>query len=351
MRKDIVGDWGSDLSDAEYGQALAALGALEATRSRQHKVTDDPQIILEALQREFEHGDRTVVWRGSHNLDGATPENWRDTVHENARVLGEGWRLLLESVDHPRRGPRLSVNAGWLQRFDLFDFNALMGWLATEKTGCQTLVLMPEDTRERECRTLWHWPLRIGVPAGGIGRPLLDYLRTIHNGWIEHLGILQPVGEVRDSCDLLILPPGMAARLAEQPHLYLQASLIICIDDPMPWNAAIETSQARLRAKLGAAGIALVGKSLDLRLWYEGLMGELSHDLPVHVAVWRVGLDQTGIPPVLVGDPKARDRLRIAAVANRIDCKFGLMPALPPLLQKPKPTTAFDKHYTMTKSS
>ena len=343
MRKDIVGDWGSDLSDTEYGQALAALGALEATGTEQHQATDDPKKIMALLLREFLGGDRTVIWRRAHNIDGATQKSWRETIHENAQALAEGWQLLLkQSANHQRRRPRLAVKAGWLRRPDLFDFNALMGWLKAPDTGCQALVLMPEDALELECRTLWHWPLRVGVPAGADGGPILDRLRSIQNGWIERLAILQQVGDARDACDLLILPPGMAARLAEQPRLYLQASFIASLDGPVAWGAAGETSQARLRAKLGAAGIALVGKSLDLRLWYEGLMDELSHDLPVHAAVWRVGLDQTGIPPVLVGDPEALDRLRIAAIANQIDRKIGLMSALRPLLQRTKPT--FDKY-------
>lgn len=180
MQKDIVGDWGSGLGDAEYGQALAALGALEATGTHQHRATADPQEILEALRQEFRDGDRTLVWREAQHVGkGTTLESWRETIHADAQALAAGWRLLRQSAAHPRQQPRLAVNAGWRRRPDLFDFNALIYWLQKEDTGCQALVLVPQDTPEGECRTLWHWPLRLGVPAEADGPPLLDYLRDL----------------------------------------------------------------------------------------------------------------------------------------------------------------------------
>jgi hypothetical protein len=333
VERNIVGDWGKELSDAEYGQALAALGALEATGTEQHEATDDPQRVLEALRQEFQDGERTVVWRGAFNIDAETPEGWQKTIHANPRALAEGWLLLLKTAEHPRKRPRLAVAAGWRRRPDLFDFNALMDWLATRNTNCQALVLLPEDAQEVECRTLWHWPLRVGVPAGAPGGPLLDSLRAMRNGWIEHLAIPQPVGEARDSCDLLILPPGMAAYLAAQPRLYLQASFVVCLDAPVPWSAAVDTPHAQLRAKMGAAGIACVGEFFDPGSWYEELMRELSHDMPVSGAVWSVGLRLTNFPPLVVGALKALDRLRILTVADRIDQKFEMMLA-PQLYEK-----------------
>jgi hypothetical protein len=343
MQRDIVGDWGRGLDDAAYGQALAALGVLEASGVQQHQASADPLKILAALQEEFKDGERTVVWREAQNVgDWTTPETWRQTIHGDAQALAEGWLLLLQSADHPRRRPRLAVKAAWRRRPDLFDFNALMGWLESHDTGCQALVLVPDDPGEQERRTLWHWPLRLGVPAGADGEALLDYLRGIRNGWIEELGILQPVGEARDACDLLILPAGMAARLAEQPRLYLQASFIVCLDNAEAWSAAGKTPQARLLAKMGAAGIASEGQSVDPRSWYEMLMRELSHDLPVHAAVWRTGQHFSGIRPVVMGEPEALDRLRIAAIGDRIDRKVEMMaPPSRRLPQEPKDTARF----------
>ena len=188
-------------------------------------------------------------------------------------------------------------------------------------------MLVPEDTGPEDCRTLWRWPLRIGVPTGADGELLLESLQGIRNGWIEHLGIIQPVGKVRDACDLLILPSGLAAQLAESTRLRLRASFMVCLDDPVPWSESPDTPQARLCEKMKAAGMALVGNLLDPKPWYEGLMRELSHDLPIHAALWNVGLPETGNIPVIVGEPEALDRLRIMTVADRSDHKLQMMVA------------------------
>ena len=52
MRKNIIRDWGSHLSDPDYARALAALGCLEAGGTEQHRRSSDPQEIKAALQEE-----------------------------------------------------------------------------------------------------------------------------------------------------------------------------------------------------------------------------------------------------------------------------------------------------------
>lgn len=315
MNRNIIGDWGADLDDQDYSAALAALGVLEATGTIQHQASSDPLAIMAALREEFKDGDRTVVWRGALNITGVTPEGWRNTIHRDAGALAEGWRLLLNSANHARKQPRLAVAAGWCCRPDLYDLEILSGWLG--RSGCQALVLLPEDVGE--CRSIWHWPLHVGVPAGTEGRKLLGALKSLHNRWIENLALLRPLGEARDACDLLLLPTGMAAHLAEQPSLRLQASFIVCFDDPAGWNKAAESIQALLRAKMGAAGIALVGAAADPVDVYTALIYNLSHDIPIHAALWSSDRD------CLMGKPQALDRLRILAIAEHLDRKLELL--------------------------
>lgn len=82
MEKDIIGHWGAELTDVEYGRALAALGAIEATGTEQRRASDDPQLLVTALRKEFEDGERTVVWRKAFNTKGTAPASWRQTVHK-----------------------------------------------------------------------------------------------------------------------------------------------------------------------------------------------------------------------------------------------------------------------------
>jgi hypothetical protein len=218
MNKNIIGDWGAGLTDRDYGRALAALGVLDASGTQKHQASTDPQSILASLKQEFRDGDRTAIWRVNYYYDAKTVESrWR-TIQKDAQALAEGWRLLLKNADHPRRLPRLAVDAWWRQWPDVLDLESLMGWLGAGDTGCEALVLVPENVQSGECRTIWHWPLHVGVPAGAEGQQLLDRLKNIQTfDWVQKLGLLLSVGDVRDACDLLILPTGMAARLAEQP--------------------------------------------------------------------------------------------------------------------------------------
>ena len=330
MDKNVVGDWGANLSDRDYGRALAALGVLEATGTQQHGASADPEAILAALREEFNDGDRTALWRGAYKDSIAleTPKSWQETVHQNAQALAEAWRLLVDRADHPRKRPRLAVAAGWRRPDHLFDLEALMGWLGANDTDCQAVVLAPEAVRPGECRTVWHWPLHVGVPAGANGRQLWEALQkkaSNDSSRLRELGLLRLVGEARDACDLLILPSGMAAELAEQTRLRLQASFIVCLDEPVPWNSAPDTPQARLRGKLGAAGVALVGAAVDPAEAFYWLLRELSHDLPVHAALWGAGRFRLSCRPMILGEPESLDRLRILAVAEHLDRKQELL--------------------------
>ena len=99
MRKNIVGDWGSHLSDPDYARALAALGCLEARGTIQHRDCSDKQKVLEALEEEFKDGDITVRWRQAQNVGKqSTPESWRETRHEDTQTLADGWRLYLDTM-------------------------------------------------------------------------------------------------------------------------------------------------------------------------------------------------------------------------------------------------------------
>ena len=75
---------------------------------------------------------------------------------------------------------------------------------------------------------------------------MLETFRQVRTGWIEHLSLLQPVGEARDFCDLFIIPGGMAARLMEQPRLRLRTSFAICLEPPLPWSSSRRLPLARV---------------------------------------------------------------------------------------------------------
>lgn len=339
MEKNLIGEWGSDLSDADYSQTLAALGVLESTGTHQHRTSCDLQELVSALRDEIRDGQQTPIWRGAFNITGTTLESWHSTIYTNAQALADAWKLLISSTSHNRCLPRLAIDTRWLSRPDLFDFDGLIQWLSHQETSCQSLVLVPDYKSQTKLRTTWHWPIRVGIPSDPKCDDMYLCLRRIQNGWIEKLAELQRVGETRDACDILILPSGMAEQLTEQPRLRLQASFIISLDTPPKWSEACETPGARLLSRMSASGVAIAGNLSRLYYWYVQLIFGLSHDLPVHAAL--CGIDRN--PPVILGDPNSLDSLRILAIAKRLDRNLSY-------LQPPGDLCFFDKKPSLATS-
>jgi hypothetical protein len=319
--RNIIGDWGAGLSDGDYACALAALGVLEATGTEQHRASSDPAVLLAALRKELRDGEQTVVWRRAQNVGRATTAvSWRETVHTDAAALLEAWRRYFSEFPHPRQRPRLALKLAWRDRADLFDFNALMSWLA--RSGVQALVL--DDGRGTLARPQWHWPLQVGVPAGAEGAGVLAALREAQRGrsWVAELARCFTVGDARDACDLLILPPGAVAQILEQARTRLRASFAVCLDVAAPDLAQLAERSSALRERLKAAGVVAISRSstsFSLIDWFVAVLREVSHDMPAHAAVWSTGHERQGVDPLLFGDPAALDRCRILAIAEKQD--------------------------------
>ena len=177
MQKNIIGNWGSDLSDGDYACALAALGVLESRGTEQHPVSLDPHEIAAALAAEFEDGERTPVWRAAQNVGPHTSlADWQATRHTAAAALAAGWRChAARCADAPRRQPRLAMRH--LGRPDLVDDDALYAWLRHPDVGLTALIeALPFPPRPR---VAWHWPLRVGVLPEGDDEPLLATSLTV----------------------------------------------------------------------------------------------------------------------------------------------------------------------------
>ena len=140
MRKNIVGDWGSHLSDPDYARHWRPW---DASRPGE-------QYSIEIVQtsRKFWRRCRKNLKTETSRSDGgrrkfgkqSTPESWRETRHEDAQTLADGWRLYSDTWQHPRQRPRLAVNAAWRNYPHLFDFDELLQWLGGPEVGCEALV-------------------------------------------------------------------------------------------------------------------------------------------------------------------------------------------------------------------
>jgi hypothetical protein len=347
--KNIIGDWGAELSDGDYACALAALGVLEATGTEQHRASSDPAELLAALKQELRNGERTPVWRKAQNIGRATTvSSWRETVHTDAAALATAWQRYVGDCRHPRQRPRLALLADWRSRVDLFDFDALWAWLNHRESGLQALLVA--DGRASLARARWHWPLQVGAVAGAEGVGILTALRKARSdkAWVAQLSQCYTVGAARDACDLLLLTPAAANDILDQPRTRLRASFVVCFEDQSLDLAALTLRYAELRERLHAAGVAAVrlpNYPAPLADWFIAVLREASHDLPIHAAVWGTGQWRFGLEQVLLGDPAALDKCRILSIAERQD---RMVDALSPatasgdLLAQPQATLGID---------
>jgi hypothetical protein len=330
MLKNIVGDWGAGLNDSDYACALAALGVLESTGTKQHSSSSDPAELVPALEKEFVLGERTPVWRDAQRVNPSTTfSSWCESVHTDAAALASAWRLCWKNISirhpgqvHPGQMPHLAVAIDWRARADLFDFDALCAWLKHPDVGLDALVLA--NLREGPARVAWHWPLQVGVPAGAEHAGILADLRAAQGqkSWSEHLSRCFTVGTARDACDLLVLTPAAAEQILGQPRTYLRATFIVCLDDPPPDLARVGDHYGVLLERFQAVGGAAIGRfdqSQQLADWFNAVLRQVSHDRPIHAAVWSVGHWGFQRDPLVLGDPRALDQCRILAIAERQD--------------------------------
>ncbi|WP_185975192.1 hypothetical protein [Mesorhizobium sp. WSM4310] len=307
MRRNFLGSWGAELDDSEYACALAALGILEARATQQYPHAGTPEDVADAILKETWRGTVTCGWRGAQHI-GTDPE----TIYSDANLLAEGWREVLMRAEH-RAMPSISIDP--LKFRDTSDADALMEALMSV-WGIQGLVLRSR-TIGRE-RTTWHWPVSIGILGGPSREPLSQLFEEEYDGdWLPRLGVEVRIGRAHDACDILLLTRDEVEELLKPPRPRVRASFIVVFDDPIAASKAAGSSYDALAQRVGAAGIALVGAQADYRKgWYREFIRNLSHDLPVHAAV----RTPTSAPaPTIIGVPRALDRLRIAAVAQRID--------------------------------
>jgi hypothetical protein len=340
VNKNILGPWGANLDDDDYACALAALGVLESTGTEQHRQSSDPGELAAALEDEFALGERTPVWRQPKGLvAGTTSGSWHETAYGDPAALAAAWRQFSGRIHHERALPRIAVPLDWRDYPDIVNLDDLRSCLQRADRLNALVMALP---RSGPKAVAWHWPLRVGVPEGPDHTGILDELRAAQRQrpWVERLARCFTVGSARDACDLLILSPLAALHEGAQRPGRIRASFVACLEDPPPLPSPLSDRCHDLCERLGAAGVAAVGRFDDgqqrLGDWFVEVLRQVSHDVPIHAALWSVGRHHFNRDTLVIGHPPALDTCRILAIAERQD---RIVATLTSLLSDEMPAT------------
>jgi hypothetical protein len=332
MSRRLFGGWGWELSDRQFGQALALLGViapglatsagLRAVHPRRQAHGKRPQDITAAhanslLTQAMEASPAGLLtWDLSPlgGIDGLRPILDRLPVGALVRVWEKsfaGYRPL-----EIRPAPGLD---------DRWTFDILSGAL---EAGLPHFGLSAPPGRLR-----WNWPTRVGFQRDAAG--LRDW---VYGRLSQSVAPLTEPAVGPDRCDVLLVEAHGIRRLAEIVTTPLpEASLVILFESD--WRPAALSRARAVAASANAWGVVVVrADSQALTEWFRTLIRELSHEESLLNALRTAG-SVTGLFAAagLVGAVP----LRIAgsALASRMEQTLSMTatesPQAPPL---PKPT-------------
>ena len=315
MSRSDFGWWGSDLDDAGFARALAALGTYAAHAKHMPPPTD-----VEMLKQSL-----VAAWTDSEILPWelvADPDRTAEyATPPDANTLRLAW------TEIQARGGRLEIQPDTKGA-------SILPWmveqLSRDDVGLQSVYVGIKAPRTP---VRWSWPMRVG---------LLDYpesarlRRELQNAWwAERFVSFETVGSASEPRDLLILPWSLRRGLGEllrQPHRLRAHCIIVLGGINDPWDRAHSLIGALL-AEVNAAGICVVSIGSDeWREWFNHFLAELAHDQPLDVVFRTIAREHKGPAPLLFA---SRQLLANSRMSNLVHELIGR-------LQRMRSETEFD---------
>jgi hypothetical protein len=282
-------DWGTELSEADFACALAALGTLRSDESSLRDRFGDFSRPLAWMLPD----PKLLPWPDAQTLVGA----WQDLV--NGGGLGQARLAVL-----PRSVPQE------------IDFLWIVTQLSRPEVGAASVYAgLYSQTAEVD----WNWPLTLGFlddPASLALRWELNEQR-----WREELYTLRELDAAHPDCDLLVIPGDLrtAARAVLGAPRGLQADAVIVLGSSADSTAEVHTLAHTLvtLARSGGVVLARLDDEAEQAGWVQSLMAELAHDNPLDVAVARASTNREWPRlPLLFADLRL---IEVARVSNRTE--------------------------------
>jgi hypothetical protein len=311
MSRNLFRRWAAGVGGGELAQALAALGAAGDR-------FPPAKLDVEALLKGIDEKARLIqihaatIQRLAAAL--ATPQAALKDVPPSAQYT-QAWRTVLARL---RKKPldlvRLEViPAAERDAPQTFALDWLVRELGRAEVDASSVVVRCEAPG---LAVGWEWPMRLGILAGQSSPALRKLLER--RGW-KHLFhvVLADRGELE--CDLLLLdanlPQALSQVLGLSRRVTADCTVVLGSAGADPARAA--QLIATLRNEARSSGLAIVDVDPAERpRWLPKLQAEITHDMPLDVALWRAA-EYSGSPKPYV---EATDNLlRLARVTETGD--------------------------------
>ena len=333
MSRSNFGLWGAELDEESFAQALAALGVLVACNE-----VFPPWGDLDQLKRDLESA-RDSVRQG----DEVMPLPWRLGVEPDefmrfqkppdARSLSQAWDETFGHFIWDPRGPRPRLE---IQPDS--EGQSILPWLVSELWGrVANLRSVYMRIEPRHALSRWDWPLRVGTLTEADARQLRDRLRQTYDQWGLNLCSVEVAGTSAEPSNVLVLPLPLREGLGEliRRAQRARASCVLVlggIDEP--WERAQPLVQALL-SETNASAVCIASVPRDWDAWFtEKMLRQLSHDLPLDVALHEAWDRDPGPAPLLFASSSLVTDARVSA--NFRDLIRHLR-SLPPATEIPVP--------------
>lgn len=311
-------DWGVALSDADYAQAIAAIG-LMIPGSGTHDFSKDLDIFPQWAFDRWMATEAPLPWGSPFSDD------WKpliDTVSpDQARNLWMGFIDKVRQVRRPKSDQPRPLRL-------YFERSSLVFWenLPSDYMHLLQLFTMPEvavdsfslpwwDGRKRRCQKTWHWPLRVGSLPTLAGEVLLDTIKD-NPAWYydKLLRFVDPIGS-DETCDLLLAPYQALKSKTKIAPGFLRSSAVLVfgtedhekldVDGVLRFADAVEASAVVMLPDTGNAGE-------QARQFFDAL----THDEPLDAAASHAARLRDGLPgPLVFSDRDFLSRTRLTTVA------------------------------------
>ena len=319
MTRALFATWGAGLPQEQFAQAIAAVGVLGV-----RETVPDEKAIAETVRRMRKGGRDFVPLALKHLAQLVLAAGHGDRLPD-AAACHSAWRTFADQwfEQRPRNAPflRIEIDPAIVERLRASAPDVL--WLNRLLLGSGHSVADAVYVRvdEPDRPIAWEWPLRVGVLGDTRSAELGASVAAIPWPRLVRLVRLQTLDE---DCDLLLLPDdlrGALARVLRHPRR-LRADLTLVVGGTGVAAERVESLVSALRREVLTGGVGIVRVDAEREGdWVTRLFEEMSHDLPVDVALaaanGTVAEADAVEPPLLVASRRLVANARVSVFAGR----------------------------------